>query len=60
MVDEIKKLNEFEKQKLKHDFGQHWLFLYEVLSENDLKDEWKSLKKNHVSFILDEYNKLSY
>jgi hypothetical protein len=60
MVKEIKRLKEHAKKIAEHDFGQHWLFLYEVLSENDLKDEWKSLKKNHVSFILDEYNKLSY
>lgn len=26
-------------------FEQNWLFIYEALSVNDLKDEWKAMKK---------------
>jgi hypothetical protein len=59
MADEIEKLKEFAQQKQEYDFGQYWLFLYEVLPENDLKNEWKSLKKAQVTFIRDEYNKFS-
>jgi hypothetical protein len=59
MVDEIKKIKEYAKQISEYDFGQHWLFLYEVLSANDLKNEWRSMKKANISFILDKYNKLS-
>lgn len=32
-------------------FEQNWLFIYEALSVNDLKDEWKAMKKNNVTFI---------
>lgn len=37
--------------KSKDDFNKNWLFVYEVLPQNTLKDYWKSMKKNHVSFI---------
>jgi hypothetical protein len=59
MINEIKVMKKHAKQISKHDFGQHWLFLYEVLPENDLKGEWKSMKKANISFILDEYNEFS-
>jgi hypothetical protein len=56
MTNDIMEMEKYAKQISKHDFGQHWLFLYEVLPENDLKDEWKSMKNANVSFILNEYN----
>ncbi len=35
----------------KGDFDQNWLFVYEVLPENCLKDEWKPMKRAEVSFV---------
>lgn len=34
-----------------------WIFIYECLPENDLKDDWKALKKAKVSFLKTEYRK---
>lgn len=33
------------------DFNRNWLFVYEVLSQSDLKGEWKPMKKAGVSFV---------
>jgi hypothetical protein len=33
------------------DFGQFWVFIYEVLPQSSLKGEWKDMKKNKVSFL---------
>lgn len=42
----------------KEDFDRHWLFVYEVLHVNDLHNEYKPLKKAHVSFV--DNSKLTY
>ena len=31
--------------------GRFWLFVYEVLGENDLNGDWQTMKKKGVSFI---------
>lgn len=31
--------------------GRYWLFVYEVLTEADLKDDWQIMKRKGVSFI---------
>lgn len=33
------------------DFNRNWLFIYESLSQSDLKGEWKPIKRAGVSFI---------
>jgi hypothetical protein len=33
------------------DFGQFWLFIYEVLPKSSLKGEWKDMKDKGVTFI---------
>jgi hypothetical protein len=33
------------------DFGQNWIFIYEVLSKSNLRDEWKDMKNNQVTFL---------
>lgn len=42
----------------KDDFNRNWLFVYEVLSQNDLEDEWNAMKKANVSFIIAPFNKI--
>lgn len=37
------------------DFGRNWLFVYEVLPQNDLSGEWKALKAKSVSFLKQEF-----
>ena len=46
--DELKR---HAKELSKNDFDCNWLFIYEVLSCDDLDGEWKALKKEGVSFI---------
>ena len=42
----------------KEDFDRNWLFVYEVLPETDLHNEYKPLKRAKISFIDDK--KLTY
>lgn len=35
----------------KNDMDRNWIFVYEALTTNDLKDEWKEIKKSGVSFL---------
>ncbi len=44
-------------RKLKTDFDRYWIFIYEVLSYNELSSEFRLMKQNStVSFVKDEYN----
>lgn len=54
----IKKLRNHAKNLYSDNetFEQNWLFVYEALSLNDLKDIWKSMKKNNISFIKKEFH----
>ena len=44
LINEARNLNS-------SDFDQNWIFIYEALGENELIDEWKTMKKEGVSFI---------
>ncbi|MCR6514391.1 RNA-directed DNA polymerase [Clostridium sp. LY3-2] len=51
-----KSINELKKHARElngndDDFNRNWLFVYEVLPASSLKGEWKSMKKNKISFI---------
>jgi hypothetical protein len=35
------------------DFGRSWLYIYEVLPKEKLKDEWKRMKTDGITFIKD-------
>lgn len=51
--DEIKEIKNFAKG-IKDEptyFDQHWIFMYEVLSKEDLENEWAAIKNKGVSFI---------
>ena len=39
------------------DFNRNWLFVYEALSQDELKNEWKLMKKNKISFVKMPINK---
>ena len=54
MKTEKSELKKYAKELLKEkeDFECNWLFVYEVLSENDgLCDGWQELKKNGIKFV---------
>lgn len=38
-----------------NDFDSNWLFVYESLTQEELHEEWKPLKRANISFILPEY-----
>ncbi len=50
---DIQKLKLFARNNLGDEiyFDQHWIFMYEVLTQKDLKNDWSALKKNSVTFI---------
>ena len=50
---DIQKLKLFARNNLGDEiyFDQHWIFMYEVLTQKDLKNDWSALKKNGVTFI---------
>ena len=47
----MKGIAEFQSQKTEMDI--FWLFIYEVLPQSDLRDYWKAMKKNKVSFLVE-------
>lgn len=46
-----KHIKDHAKSLYQNDMDKNWLFIYEVLSSGQLKDEWKSLKKENISFL---------
>jgi len=52
-----KQLKDYAKQLSldEDDFNQNWLYVYEVLPQSFLKDDWKRLKKAGVSFVKDKW-----
>ncbi|WP_433778047.1 hypothetical protein [Flavobacterium anhuiense] len=38
-----------------NDFDRYWLYVYEVLTQNELQDNYKKMKKNKISFIKNEF-----
>ncbi|MDN8759770.1 hypothetical protein Q0M59_15445, partial [Staphylococcus aureus] len=52
-----KKLTKLAKDLSKDNFDAYWLFIYEVLSKEQLsKQEWKAMKEKGISFIKYEFN----
>lgn len=53
---ECKFLKEKAGELFEVDMDRNWIFVYEVLSVNDLNEEWKFLKKNGVSFLQPKFH----
>ncbi len=52
LLDIKNKLEAHAKILLTNDaFDENWIFVYEVLLETELSDEWKSMKHEGISFI---------
>lgn len=39
-----------------NDFDQYWLFVYEMLSDSELPEDFNSIKKEGITFIKKEFN----
>ena len=51
-TDKVLCLLKREAERLRDtSMGRYWLFVYEVLSANELKDDWKTMKGKNISFI---------
>lgn len=47
----LKEYKDHAKNLQNSDFHQHWLYIYETLSLNDLHDEYKNMKRKGITFI---------
>lgn len=44
------------RQLAKNDFNQYWIFIYEMLSDSELPEDFKCIKREGVSFVKKEFN----
>lgn len=58
-ADALKKLKCHAKWLAENYFDEFWLFIYEALPQEQLKDDWKPMKKAGVSFIRQEYREVT-
>jgi len=54
--ESIKEFQKRAKEIAKTDFDRYWIFLYEILTQEDLTGDYKRIKKEKISFIKKEYN----
>lgn len=47
----VKKCKDHARSLLPTEMNTFWLFIYEVLPQSDLRDYWKAMKKNKVTFL---------
>jgi hypothetical protein len=52
---EIEKHKNKAKELKDTDFDRYWLYAYEILSKNDLTEEFEKIKKESISFIKNEF-----
>ena len=48
----VKMCKDHARSLLATEMDYFWLFLYEALPQSDLRDYWKAMKKNKVSFLV--------
>lgn len=42
-------------RSLKDDIDEYWIFVYEVLTFGNLKNEWRQMKQANITFIRSEF-----
>ena len=47
----VKKCKDYARSLLPTEMNTFWLFIYEALPYSDLRDYWKAMKKNKVTFL---------
>ena len=50
-VNALEDLKNYAQSIDKLDFGKYWIFLYEILSVDELLDEWKAMKNKKITFL---------
>ncbi len=53
---EIDEYSVLAKEKNENEFDRYWLFVYQVLGADDLKEPYKSMKQENISFVKDNFN----
>ena len=48
---QVKDLNQVAKELEKTEMDRYWLFCYEALSADNLRDQWSVMKRKNISFI---------
>ena len=48
----VKICKDYARSMLATEMDNFWLFIYEALPQSDLRDYWKAMKKNKVSFLV--------
>ncbi|MCD9853360.1 hypothetical protein LUD75_01485 [Epilithonimonas sp. JDS] len=51
----LKEYKDLAKKLYAEDFHRYWIFCYEILTQNELRDKYKALKKANISFIIDKF-----
>lgn len=51
----LEKLKSHAEKLANESFDQNWLFVYEALPKEKLSGAWKSMKKQNISFLKQEY-----
>lgn len=49
----VKICKDYARLLLATEMDNFWLFIYEALPQSDLRDYWKAMKKNKVSFLVE-------
>ena len=49
----VKLCKDYARSLMATEMDIFWLFIYEVLPQSDLRDYWKAMKKNKVSFLVE-------
>ena len=52
----LKEYIDLSKTLKREDFDRYWLFIYETLPWNELTDNYRTMKKNGLTFIKPEFN----
>lgn len=49
----VKLCKDYARSLLATEMDSFWIFVYEALPQSDLRDYWKAMKKNKVTFLVD-------
>ena len=49
----VKLCKDYARSLIATEMDNFWLFIYEALAQSDLRDYWKAMKKNKVSFLVE-------
>lgn len=52
----LKEYKDLSKTLKREDFDRYWLFIYETSPWNELSDNYRTMKKNSLTFIKSEFN----